>query len=187
MDVIVRPARPGDGVDLARGWLEGSRYYTALDPERFQMPAAEGLAEWFEELLARERSEDELWLVAEVDGVVVGTINAVLQRPIDTASRQVLRSLGSIRLFVEALGVEAAYQRRGIATRLMRAAEQWGRDHGAVLVSLDTWTGSPLSIPFYERRMGYHRASIVFEKRLDREDPSPPGAGEAASPDEAEK
>jgi GNAT superfamily N-acetyltransferase len=166
MDVIVRPARPGDGADLARGWLEGSRYYTALDSERFQVPESDGLAEWFEELLARPRTEDELWLVAEVDGAVVGTINAVLQRPIDTAARQVLRSLGSTRLLVEALGVEAAHQRHGIATRLLGAAEQWGRDRGALLSSLDTWTGSPVSVPFYERRMGYQRVSIVFEKRL---------------------
>jgi GNAT superfamily N-acetyltransferase len=182
MEAIVRPARPGDGADLARGWLEGSRYYTALDPERFQMPDGDGLAEWFEELLADERPADELWLVAEVDGKVVGNIHAVLQRPIDTAARQVLRSLGKIRLFVEALGVEAAYQRRGIATRLMEAAEQWGRDRGALLVSLDTWSGSPSSIPFYERRMGYHRASIVFEKRLDTGKPGP----DAASPDDGE-
>jgi hypothetical protein len=26
---------------------------------------------------------------------------------------------------------------------------------------------SPLSVPFYERGMGYRRRSIVFEKRLD--------------------
>jgi hypothetical protein len=25
----------------------------------------------------------------------------------------------------------------------------------------------PLSVPFYERGMGYRRRSIVFEKRLD--------------------
>jgi hypothetical protein len=49
----------------------------------------------------------------------------------------------------------------------MEAVERWGRDRGATLVTLDTWVGSPLSVPFYERRMGYHRASIVFEKRLD--------------------
>jgi hypothetical protein len=48
----------------------------------------------------------------------------------------------------------------------MEAVEQWGRDRGAVLVLLDTWVRSPQSVPFYQRRMGYQRASIVFEKRL---------------------
>jgi hypothetical protein len=32
---------------------------------------------------------------------------------------------------------------------------------------LDTYAASPLSVPFYERGMGYRRRSIVFERRLD--------------------
>lgn len=167
MEVTIRPARPGDGADLARGWLDGCRYYAAQDPERFQVPDDEGLPESFEELLARPRSADEVWLVAEVDGVVVGNVSAELRPPIETAARQLLRFLGETRVFVSALGVEEAYQRRGVATRLMEAVEQWGRQRGAVLVSLDTWVHSRQSVPFYERRMGYRRASIVFEKRLD--------------------
>jgi GNAT superfamily N-acetyltransferase len=167
MDVVVRSARPGDGADLARGWLDGCRYYAALDPERFQLPVEHGLVEWFEQLLARPKSLDEVWLVAEVDARVVGHVSAELQPPVETAARQLLRFLGETRLFVSALGVEQAYQRRGVATRLMEAVEQWGRERGAVLVSLDTWIHSQLSVPFYEQRMGYQRASIIFEKRLD--------------------
>ena len=63
--------------------------------------------------------------------------------------------------------VAAKLAGRGVATRLMEAVEQWGRDHGAVLASLDTWAHSTQSVPFYEQRMGYQRASIIFEKRLD--------------------
>lgn len=37
----------------------------------------------------------------------------------------------------------------------------------AVCAMLDTYAVSPLSVPFYERGMGYRRRSIVFEKRLD--------------------
>jgi hypothetical protein len=29
------------------------------------------------------------------------------------------------------------------------------------------WLVAPLSVPFYERGLGYQRRSIVFEKRLD--------------------
>jgi ribosomal protein S18 acetylase RimI-like enzyme len=167
MDVVLRPARPGDGADLARGWLDGCNYYAALDAERFQIPDEHGLAEWFEGLLARPASEDTVWLVAEVDGLVVGNVAAELHRPVETAERQLLRSLGETRLFVSALGVERAYQRRGVATRLMEAVERWGRERGATLVSLDTWVHSEQSVPFYERRMGYRRASIIFEKVLE--------------------
>jgi hypothetical protein len=48
MEVTVRPA-PGDGADLARGWLDGCHYYAAQDPQRFQVPDDEGLVEWVEE------------------------------------------------------------------------------------------------------------------------------------------
>jgi GNAT superfamily N-acetyltransferase len=47
----------------------------------------------------------------------------------------------------------------------MEAAESWARDRGAVLVALDTWIDSPLSVPFYEA-LGYDRRSIIFQKRL---------------------
>jgi hypothetical protein len=45
-------------------------------------------------LVARPTAKDEIWLVAEVDGVVVGNVAAELHRPVETAARQLLRSLG---------------------------------------------------------------------------------------------
>jgi GNAT superfamily N-acetyltransferase len=168
VDVLVRPARLGDAADLARGWVDGCRYYAALDPDRFQVPQDDGLVEWMMELLRRPRSEDEVWLVAEVDGRVVGNVHAVLQRPLESAGRQLLRYLGETRLFVNALSVEQAYHRHGVGRRLMEVVERWGRERGATMVSLDTWIHSPSSVPFYEQGMGYQRASIIFEKRLDR-------------------
>jgi hypothetical protein len=32
MEVTIRPSRPGDGADLARGWLDGCRYYITASP-----------------------------------------------------------------------------------------------------------------------------------------------------------
>ena len=49
---------------------------------------------------------------------------------------------------------------------LLTAAEAWGRDRGAEVVRLDTYADSPVSVPFYEQRMGYQRRSIVFQKPL---------------------
>ena len=164
--VVVRPARPNDA-DLARNWVDVARHFVGLDADAFQMPAADGLVGWFEELLRRPRSEDAVWLVAEVDGRVVGDVGARLERPAEDAARQLLRDLGRVRLYVDALGVGEAYRRRGVGARLMQAVEAWGRDRGAVRCVLTTYHASPLSVPFYERRMGYARRSIIFEKRLD--------------------
>jgi GNAT superfamily N-acetyltransferase len=165
--LVVRPARPGDAADLARSWIDGAQHYAELDADAFQVPPTEGLVEWFEELLRRPRAEDAVWLVAEVGGRVVGDVVARLERPAEDAARQVLRDLGRVRLYVDALGVEAAYRRRGVGARLMHAVEEWGRTRGAVRSVLTAYHASPLAVPFYEQGMGYERRSIVFEKRLD--------------------
>jgi GNAT superfamily N-acetyltransferase len=162
----IRPARPGDAADLARNWVNVARHYAELDPDAFQVPGVDGLVAWFEELLRRPRPEDAIWLVAELDGQVVGDVSARLERPADDAGHQLLRDLGRVRLSVDALGVLAAYRRRGVGAQLMDAAERWGRDRGAVRSVLSTYHASPLSVPFYEQGMGYERRSIVFEKRL---------------------
>ena len=44
--------------------------------------------------------------------------------------------------------------------------EQWGREQGAVVVMCDTWLGSPVSLPFWEERMGYSRRAVTLEKPL---------------------
>jgi GNAT superfamily N-acetyltransferase len=165
--LAVRPARPSDAADLARNWIDVARHYVELDGDAFQVPSADGLVGWFQELLQRPRSADAVWLVAEVDGRVVGDVAARLEPPTEDAARQSLRDLGRMRLYVHALGVEEAYRRHGVGARLMHAVEVWGRERGAVRSVLTTYHASPLSVPFYEQRMGYERRSIVFEKRLD--------------------
>jgi GNAT superfamily N-acetyltransferase len=55
------------------------------------------------------------------------------------------------------LAVVEAGRRGGVATALMPAAHRWGAGHGAVLARLDTYAHSPVSMPFYEQRMGYPR------------------------------
>src|SRR5918995_6486838 len=111
---VIRPARPGDAADLARNWIDTARHYTELDSDAFQIPTVDGLVAWFEELLVRPRSADALWLVAELDGRVIGDVSARLERPVEDAERQLLRDLGRARLYVDALGVQGPYRRRGV-------------------------------------------------------------------------
>jgi len=39
-------------------------------------------------------------------------------------------------------------------------------ERGAAVVTLDTNLRSPLSVPFYENRMGYQRRGVIFRKEL---------------------
>jgi GNAT superfamily N-acetyltransferase len=70
------------------------------------------------------------------------------------------------RLVVDALVVQQEHWRHGAGGALLDAAETWGRSRGAHVARLDTYIGSPVSVPFYEDRMGYERRAIVFQKQL---------------------
>ncbi len=151
---------------MARIHLENCRYYAEMDPNAFQVPNEEGLADWFESFLGEPLKENQLSLVAELDGEVVGSLEASILKPDDTADRQMLRELGETRLFVNAMGVDRAHWRSGVGSALMRAAEDWAKERGATRSGLDTYIDSPVSVPFYEERLGYTRHSINFRKRL---------------------
>jgi GNAT superfamily N-acetyltransferase len=165
MSVQIRSPRPGDGEGMARVWLSDGAYYADLDPAHFQLPSAEGLAESFEAAIGPER-QDALQLVAEQDGQVAGWLTAHIEHPSANAAHQTVRELGWTRLYVDALMVDQALWRQGIGTALLETAESWGRDRGASVVRLTTYPGSSVSVPFYERHMGYERRSILFQKPL---------------------
>jgi len=168
--VKVRNARPGDGEALGRLWVEDALYYVELFPEDFRVPNQDGLVEDLENALARKRDHSRLWLVAEIDGEVVGQLGAHVEPPMENADRQMIPYLGSTRLFIDSLGTSSAYRRQGVASALVEAAEDWGRRKGAAVAILDTYTRSPVSVPFWEKRMHYSRRAIIFQKSLD----SPP-------------
>lgn len=165
MSVTVRPARPGDGAAIAEVWLSAAAYYADLDPANFQVPRAVGLADGWEEQLGQDNG-NRLRLVAQADGRVIGWLAARIEPPEENAAVQLTREHNWTRLAVDALVVGRGHWRHGAGTRLLEAAEAWGADRGALVARLDTYAYSPVSVPFYEDRMGYQRRSIVFQKRL---------------------
>jgi GNAT superfamily N-acetyltransferase len=146
-------------------WLDVARYYVALDPAAFRMPAEDGLADWFDALHAEGRP-DALRLVAETGGVVAGLVAATLQPPSPAARWQLVGGLDRPRVTVGALAVADTHRRSGVGSALMAAVERWAGERGAGTVTLDTYHASPLSIPFYEERLGYERHGVIFHKRL---------------------
>jgi GNAT superfamily N-acetyltransferase len=167
VELVIRDVRPGDGEGCARAWLGAGRYYAALVPDVIQEPDGDGLAEWFEQAIGDERTDDTRWLVAERDGTVIGVVEATVLRPAADAHRQIQRDLSRTRLAVNLLVVTEGYRRRGVGTALMEAAEEWGRHRGAVVAVTDTNLSSPLSVPFYEERMGYRRQAVLLRKAFE--------------------
>lgn len=165
MTAAVRIARPGDGAAVARVWLDTAAYHAELDPEHFKVPVTADLAERTDEVLGRS-GDGAVNLVAETDGRVVGWLSAHIELPGRSAAGQFVREHDWTRLIVDALIVDRRQWRQGTGARLLESAEAWGRARGAEVVRLDTWSDSPVSVPFYEQHMGYQRRSIVFQKRL---------------------
>jgi ribosomal protein S18 acetylase RimI-like enzyme len=133
--VEIRDSRPGDAEALAAMWLEEGRYYAELDPDAFQSPTEDGLAEWIEEGLARARLRQGIrHLVAELEGQVAGYILVRIEPDTDPDRRQIVREVGERRAVIDALGTAEAFQRRGVATALVEAAENWAREQGATRV-----------------------------------------------------
>jgi|SRR5262245_27942151 len=165
-DVAVRRFKPGDGLAISRISIDNGAYYSRIAPEHFRRPDEEGLAEMIEGDSDWRESENNLALVAEVDGEVAGYLEASIQPPMETARWQAQRDLGHPRLLINYVGTADAFKRMGVATNLVGAAEDWGRSKGAVASVCDTFIESPLSVPFWEKRMGYERRAIIFRKPL---------------------
>jgi GNAT superfamily N-acetyltransferase len=162
--VSIRAARPGDGEAIARMHLENAAYYRALAPDSFRMPDEAGLADAVEP--PAEPDPATLELVAEIDGEAVGYLGAHLIAPDEHARFQMVPYLAAPRLWIDSLGTLRRHWRRGVGGLLVEAAESWGRERGAVVAMCDTWVGSPVSLPIWERRMGYGRRAVILEKPL---------------------
>lgn len=163
--VIVRPAKAGDGEGIARCWEDAGRHYIEVDPARYQVPEEAGLAGWFEHSLARADADRRV-LVAERAGALVGFAALHVERPVPEPWRQLQRDLGRARMIIDAIAVGEAERRSGVGAALMRAAESWAKERGAQVAFVDSLVSGPTAVPFYEKRMGYTRRSIRFEKRL---------------------
>jgi ribosomal protein S18 acetylase RimI-like enzyme len=164
--MIVRDARADDAPGIAQIGLENGAYHARIAPELYQVPEEEGLAEFI--------AGDEEWrslptslaLVADSDGEIAGYLEASIQEPMDSARWQGQRDLGKTRLFISYVGTADKYKRQGVATELVQVAEEWARALGAEVAVCDTWIDSPLSVPFWEERMGYAKRAIIFRKPL---------------------
>jgi ribosomal protein S18 acetylase RimI-like enzyme len=164
--VTVRPAASADAAGIAAIYRENARWHASLDPDYFREPDPDRLVEALRADDEWREREDTLALVAEVDGDVAGYLEASLSAPSEGADWQSVRDLSQTRMYINSLGTADRFKRRGVATALVEAAEAWAVEHGASVATLDTWIDSPLSVPFWEERMGYSRRSIIFRKRL---------------------
>ena len=164
--ITIREATADDAPGITRIGLENSAFNAQIAPELFRIPDVEGFVEFIADDSEWRAQPTSLALVAEAEGEIAGYLEASLQEPMETARWQGQRDLGKIRLHINYVGTADEYKRRGVATRLVETAEEWGRACGAAVAVCDTYIDSPLSVPFWEERMGYDRRAIIFRKPL---------------------
>ncbi len=143
--MIIRRAEPGDApalVALARAvtaepeaWLLADEGWRSVPDERRYLRAI-------------RRYPAAVVLLAEEDGVVVGRLSAA--RDTHPASAHVA-DVG--------LMVAASHRRRGVATELMRSAEEWARDVQIRKLELHVFPHNAPAIALYER-LGYEREGL---------------------------
>lgn len=164
--VTIRAPRQGDGPAIARMHRESAAYYTKVAPDLFRVPDQEGQNEFCDPKPEDNDGETTFAAVAELAGELAGYLEARVEPPLESARWQSNPDLGQPRLLINFVVTADAFKRQGVATRLVGAAEDWGRTRGATVAVCDTWIGSELSMPFWEQRMGYARKSLIFRKRL---------------------
>jgi GNAT superfamily N-acetyltransferase len=166
-DVVIRDAQADDAAGIAALSRQNAATYARMAPELFRIPDDDGLVDYLAGDAEWRADPCNLALVAEVGEEIAGYLEASVQPPMPTARWQGSVDLGETRLFINFVGTSPNHQRQGVATRLVQAAEDWGRANGATVATCDTWIDSPFSMTFWESRMGYQRKNVIFRKRLD--------------------
>ncbi len=111
--------------------------------------AAEEAAGYWAPLIAALDPAQRRLLTAEIDGIIAGTVQLVLES----------RPNGNHRAEVAKLLVHTSFRRRGVATALMHALETEARAAGRTLLVLDTQTGEPAETLYFA--LGYTRTGTV--------------------------
>jgi ribosomal protein S18 acetylase RimI-like enzyme len=96
-------------------------------------------------------SPPQAFLVAEIDGVVVGYLRLGSPLPLPENAHVVA---------IMGLAVSPDVRGRGVATALLAAAEQCARTHGARKLSLRTFSTNPQAIRLYTR-FGFEQEGLL--------------------------
>ena len=136
MDVEIRRIQPGDEALLQL--VAEDVFDEAIDPARLTA------------FLAEPR---HLMVLAIVDGLVVGQGRAIVHLQPDQADG----------LYIDNMGVDPAYQRRGLGGRILDDLLAWGRERGCASAWLGTESDNLPARALYESRGGKGQEMVYFE------------------------
>lgn len=161
--IAIRRAAPEDAEGITRTYMESAEHHASLDSELYRAPERETITARYRE--GRQHPQDgceaSITLVAELSDEIVGFIDTRLFEPLDAMHREMILCL------VSEIAVSRRHQNQGIGGKLLQAAEEWGREHGAEFAILEYHPANTGAGTFYQRHMGYRLSSLTAIKRLE--------------------
>lgn len=156
--VAIRKAVVADYDQLCELFAELDKLHHDALPHVFCVPSAPLRS--LDYVASVVADSDAVVLVAEFDGRIVGAIHVTLREasefPVFVDRRYA---------WVENLGVRREFRRRGIATELMRRAQDWARARGVTQCELNVWEFNEEALEFYAS-LGYETASRRLWKKI---------------------
>lgn len=153
MPVTLRPAQPADRdtvVSLARRLADFD-----LPPGRSRDEIARADLHLFDAQLAKP-ADDVLFLVAEDEGKVLGTVFVNTNSDYFTKARIA---------YIEVLAVAEEAAGKGVARQLMEATEKWAAEKGCTRVDLMVFVNNRRARGFYEH-LGYREEFLRCVKDI---------------------
>ena len=140
-DMIIRKATNDDKTELRKLYLaleeDGVRY----QPEHFVI--GERTDEFFQSIFDADNQDI---LVADIDGVAVGFVHVMIlqQKKVSCLKPQSV-------VYMQDLCVSEDKRNNGIGARLVRAAKDYGKEHGVDFIRTQVFPGNVDGMRFYER------------------------------------
>ncbi len=154
--VGVRVARPADAGDLVDVWTEATSQEDATpdddEGDAAAKPRPEAYAEAAEAIARVDDDPDELLLVAEADGKVIGALH-LRRAPISPI--QLTQAI-----HISHLHVRPGHRRRGIASALLTAATSWAEDTKSAHL-LATTPASSRDAHRFLARLGFCQVAVL--------------------------
>jgi ribosomal protein S18 acetylase RimI-like enzyme len=133
------------------------RLHVAAHPEHFRTPRLRDLADWFATLLQQPTAA--LW-IAELDGVAVGYVSALFheqpENPFCLARRW---------CEIDQVAVDPAYQRRGVARRLVDAVVADAQANGIRDVEMTIWSFNDNAQAAFQR-LGFRPRIVRLRRQI---------------------
>jgi GNAT superfamily N-acetyltransferase len=158
--ITIRPARPGDADGIAAVFLESAEHHARLEPARYRLPDAATVRARYREGRQHPPDTTGVTLVADADGAIVGFVDVRCEPSPDPMHRDVLLC------HIVEIAVAGRRRSQGIGGQLLRAAEEWGIEHGAAFAILEHVAANLRAGEFYQRKMGYSIGAITMVKAL---------------------